>query len=122
MGCDIHGWVEVKVGNKYVAVAELKDRSRNYGRFSLLASVRGISSRKPIGIPDDVSDTAKYHIDYHGVDGHSHSYLSLSEAAQVFLKTSDNPSDYDKEYPASSFFDYEEEDITKARLVFWFDN
>ena len=122
MGCDIHGWVEVKVGDKYVAVERLKDGNRNYRRFAALASVRGEGHKTPKGIPIDVSDTAKYDIEQWDADGHSHSYMPLSEAAQIFLETAHNQSDYDRNDPASSFFGYEEDDITKVRLVFWFDN
>ena len=125
MGCDIHGWVEVKVGDKDIAVKEIKDSSRNYTRFSAMAGVRrrddGVTL-SPLGIPEDVSDTAKYDIDYWGTDGHSHSYMPLKEAADIFLATARNPPAYAKIYPASEFFDFDEDDIDKARLVFWVDN
>lgn len=124
MGCDIHGWVEVKVGNKYVATKQLVDRERNYKRFAALAGVRdydGSSKAEPKGVPTDVSDAVKRRIESFGSDGHSHSYLPLVEAAHIFLKTAYEASDYDQKYPASTFFGYEENDLSKARLVFWFD-
>lgn len=125
MGCDIHGWVEVKVGDKYIAVKELKSRERNYERFAKLAGVRDYaetSDGTPNGIPNDVSDTAGYDISEWGIDGHSHSYLPLEEAARIFLDTTDKPDEYITKYPAIAFFDYEDEDLSNARLVFWFDN
>lgn len=128
MGCDIHGWVEVKDGEKWVAVKELKDGQRNYERFALLAGVRerdyyNKNGAAPKGIPVDVSETVAYHIKQWGYDGHSHSYLPLVDAAKIFLETDPNPTDFAKEYPASEYFDFEDDDnIENARLVFWFDN
>lgn len=57
---------------------------RNYMLFSVLADVRNYSDRvKPIdlprGLPDDVSLEVKRKSDYDGVDGHSHSWLTLRE-------------------------------------------
>lgn len=128
MGCDIHGWVEVKVGDKWVAVDRLKDVDRNYKRFALLAGVRDChkeSVATPKGIPNDVSDSARYDIDQWGADGHSHSYMPLADAAKIFLETDPTPSNHEKKYPLDAFFDFEEEDdlnISNVRLVFWFDN
>jgi len=124
VGCDIHGWVEAKVGNKWVAVAELKDRNRNYERFAALAGVRDYdetSIERPEGVPKDVSDTAKFHIDRWGVDGHSHSYLPLKKAAEIFDETG-TLDEFDALY---DYFDIElreDESIDNYRLVFWFDN
>jgi hypothetical protein len=126
MGCDIHGWVEKKHNGKWVAVKELKDRDRNYERFAMLAGVRGVGP-SPLGIPTDVSDTAKYDIDKWGTDGHSHSYLPLEEAfkkfkASIFFAAKNK--DYYSEWDA---FGVEIEGIKNEswddyRLVFWFDN
>jgi hypothetical protein len=124
MGCDIHGWIEVKVGDKYVAVKELEDRSRNYKRFAALAGVRNSCEMKhviPKGIPSDISDTARYHVVSWGVDGHSHSYLPLKDAAEIFLSTDYGPPYFAKTYPLLRYFDYDD-DVENARLVFWFDN
>jgi len=121
MGCDIHGWVEVRVGDKYIAVAELKDRNRNYRRFAKLAGVRNYNSdecKTPLGVPDDVSETTKYYIDKWGEDGHSHSYMSVREAMDIFNSTADEES----QWPEYTFFDLEPEDIDNHRVVFWFDN
>lgn len=121
MGCDIHGWVEHKVGDRWIAVAKLKDRNRNYRRFALLAKVRdyhGEGKKDPLGIPSDVSETAGYDIEQWGADGHSHSYMPLKDACEIFNETACEKS----EWPEDTFFDQEEEDVGKARLVFWFDN
>ena len=127
MGCDIHGWIEIKVGDKYIAVKELADRNRNYARFAALAGVRDRGDNgqvKPNGLPVDISDTAKYDAEQLGIDGHSHSYMPLSDAAQIFLATSFSPNGYETSYPESGFFDVGEDDgdYCKYRLVFWFDS
>ena len=126
MGTDIHGWVEHKVGGKWIAVCPLKDYERNYRRFALLAGVRDEyveSNITPKGIPEDVSETARYNIesdwDGEGFETcHSHSYMSLEEACEIFNETA-----YERtEYPSLLFFNQDPEEVEKARLVFWFDN
>ena len=130
MGCDIHGWIERKVGNKWVAVSELTERGRfrNYRRFAALAGVRG-DGPAAVGVPSDVSDTAKYWIEYYGADGHSHSCMSLSRALDVFFSTDMGQTD-SMLGSDRFFFDYfgldvyggENDPIGDFRLVFWFDN
>ena len=139
MGCDIHGWVERRVPidplgiflrdreYKWVAVSEFKwlpTRSRNYKRFTRLASVRGVSTCKPRGVPGNVSETVRYHINEKGADGHSHSYMSLVMAAQIWLQTDPEPSFYNNNHPESAYFDVEvdAEYLKDFRVVFWFDN
>jgi len=121
MGCDIHGWVEKRVGDKYIAVDKLKDRGRNYRRFAMLAGVRNYNNdecKDALGIPADISDSAGYDIEQWGADGHSHSYMPIREAIEIFNKTAREES----EWPEYTFFNLEEEDIDAHRLVFWFDN
>jgi len=143
MGCDIHGWIEVKNDGKWIAVMKLKDDNRNYDRFCKLAEVRCHGSMmnvmtgghitdscdaKAHGIPDDISETAGYDIKVWGVDGHSHSYLPIKEAAQIFLDTVyGDISEFDTKYPYYTFFDIEIDKtegpgVENYRLVFWFDN
>jgi len=124
MGCDIHGWVERSTEEGWVAVVPLHDDSRNYKRFAALADVRnhessGIEGQKPKGIPEDVSETTKYHIDEWGNDGHSHSYLSLEEAVHIFVGGKEARRNHLWKY-----FDIylEPDEIGQFRLVFWFDN
>ena len=127
MGADIHGWVEKKVDGKWVAFKELHDDNRIYSRFGALANVRE-PGPFPRGIPTDISDTTKLHIEQWGSDGHSHSYLSIADAFNIFKRTSSNK-DYDF-YDAFDFSHREEvcpkcgqkEAQDNYRLVFWFDN
>ncbi len=121
MGCDMHGWIEVKKDSTYIAIKE-QDFDRNYKRFSELAGVRGDGDKLPKGIPTNISETAKYHIEQWGTDGHSHSYMPLTEAVPIFLKTEYELSNHQKECPLNSFFNIYNEDISCLRLVFWFDN
>lgn len=116
MGCDIHictearksvggemRWVNIdhfKLNNYYNEEAPedgerewelvpIYDR-RDYALFSILADVRNHSNNVPIskpkGIPDDCSKVTRKEIDYWGVDGHSHSYLTLRELLE-YLET-----------------------------------
>ena len=132
MGCDIHGTIEKKVNGKWVMVEPItgKARYRNYERFARLAGVRG-EGPAPRGIPSDISDSTRLHIDKWGTDGHSHSYLPISEAARILLETELKP-EHEVNYPASYYFGVDNEccptcqrpiDIdSEYRLVFWFDN
>jgi hypothetical protein len=106
MGCDIHMYVEKKIGtnnneswfciddwglNPYYNGGSEQDkfehrpvyRYRNYRLFSILADVRNYSENgcidEPRGLPDDVSDVVKEANNEWGCDGHTHSYFLLSE-------------------------------------------
>lgn len=123
MGCDIHGTIERKVDDKWVMVEPFPQdtRDRNYVRFALLAGVRG-DGPTARGIPDDVSVSTKLHIDDWGVDGHSHSWLPLNEAAKIWLKTEWDKPSMAIDYPTSHYFDVDDDDPNEHRVVFWFDN
>ena len=101
MGCDIHLFVEVNQNNMWESVDEWEDEdgytsvvydkryysSRNYDLFALLANVRNYHGttpiKNPIGLPSDVSDVVKQHSEDYGVDGHSHSYYTLTELLEI---------------------------------------
>lgn len=140
MGCDIHIVLERKVGDGgWVGIHNFpywqqRDRTgrstawplateRNYRRFAALAGVRG-DGPEPRGVPEDVSVLAQMEIDRYGSDGHSHSWMSVEEAAPIFLQTEwVGPSDdWASKYPVCYFFGVEPEDAKNHRLVFWFDN
>jgi len=138
MGCDIHLVLERKYNDVWIGVDTFNSHTsaidhnfsfpvakvRNYDRFAALASVRG-EGPLPKGIPDDISQTSKYLIDYWGKDGHSHSWLPLKEAVDIFIKTDHEKPKKDsfgEEYPSYHYFFVEKEDIDNHRLIFWFDN
>lgn len=136
MGCDIHLVVERKVGDKWVTVRIprlIRDsrndnwvsapcNRRNYNRFAALAGVRGVGP-DPRGIPWDASETARVMIEDWGVDGHSHSWLGLTDAARLFLETEfGNIDDFTKKYPHDAYFDIDEDQKGEYRIVYWFDN
>lgn len=140
MGCDIHLVVERRVKDKWIAVNTMNShqhiqyakeerdwsmpaaRSRNYMRFAALAGVRG-EGPPPRGLPDDLSETARFLVEDYGVDGHSHSWLPLDEACKIFAATQLPPlSDHFAVYPASYFFEVESNSLADHRLIFWFDN
>lgn len=127
MGCDIHGWVERKVGDKWIGIRpldHLKARERNYLRFAALAGVRG-HGPSPRGLPIDIGESAAYDAERWGQDGHSHSWLPLDEAARIFLEVrypGETREDFAKSFPASYFFDVDDADLSPYRFVFWFDN
>lgn len=92
MGCDIHIYAEKRVGGKWQKATDDIDRGRNYDLFAMLANVRNGTGFagcdtgdgfKPIampkGLPADVSRAVKKESDGWGVDGHSHSWLTVAE-------------------------------------------
>lgn len=96
MGCDIHiykeqllhgNWCSADVwqdvyGEGLQVTYNKRDYSgRNYHLFGFLAQVRRDDPNgfEPRGVPDDVSAVVAKEIEQWGNDGHSHSYLLLSE-------------------------------------------
>lgn len=146
MGTDIHFVVEKKVDERWLGLFDSSHcdglaNDRDYGLFGELAGIRcrGSQGRKPRGVPDDASDLTKYHIADDGPDGHSHSFMSMSEFAEsarhVDVVRKDEPvftDDFGRKNPVKALFDiYIEEEfgendgsnsVDKYRVVFWFDN
>lgn len=91
MGSDIHLFVEKRENDNWVPVADSETSSyegwlynnRNYNLFAFLADLRNYNNYIPIsrpkGLPHDVSKEVKEKADYWGVDGHTHSWLTLEE-------------------------------------------
>jgi len=131
MGCDIHVYVEKKIDDEWVYVWSPtyysytvdNEERRNYRRFSELAGVRRDMKsvyREPLGLPDDASGGVIYHAKEWGPDGHSHSYMGMKEAKEVWKKTSHEPKKF---YPFESLCNDEYgDDLDDYRVVFWFDN
>jgi hypothetical protein len=143
MGCDIHmvleerddefGWVGI---NAFHGHRDRKGSSswpgatdRHYKRFAALAGVRG-EGPEPKGIPDDASPLTRLEIKGWGGDGHSHSWLPISEAAKIFstrfyeTEMPLDPKSYEADYPAEFWFGASTDtaSLENYRLIFWFDN
>ena len=84
MGCDIHAHTEVKIGGTWHHYNKLNLR-RNYELFGKMAGVRGgeVPIAAPRGLPPDISVVTKLEADRYGTDGHTHSWLTIAEMAQV---------------------------------------
>ncbi len=125
MGCDINVFLERRVHERWVMVEPVTRDSvdqRNYRRFAALASVQG-SGLVPRGLPIDVSESTNLHAEDWGIDGHSHSWLPVMEAAPIFLATGTNLSRWAHEDPVRYFFgDRAGDDPENHRIVFFFDN
>lgn len=86
MGCDIHLFVERKIGNNWRMVVDKFDQPRNYSLFGLLADVRNHNIptiKPPAGIPKDVSKGIAKQWDMDKQDGHTPSFYTLSELLAV---------------------------------------
>ena len=109
MGCDIHLFIEYKVGDKPWQTDShhicednyLRDVSVSYRNYRLFGALAGIRNRvdygaEAKGLPDDVSNSIKEESDRWDYDGHGHSYSSLEEFKQA-LKLSESFEDKDIE-------------------------
>jgi hypothetical protein len=108
LGCDIHMFIEKRVDNQfpweadehhvievedvvddveYTTTKEISADGRDYNLFGILAGVRGDGCLYDIrGLPNNVSDVIMQASDSIGVDGHSHSYLSVDEFKKCLVK------------------------------------
>lgn len=59
--------------------------SRNYDLFGAIAGVRR-EGPAPRGVPEDCSDLALMEIEAWDLDGHSHTWMLLSEALPLFIQ------------------------------------
>ena len=146
MGCDIHGWLEVRKDStgKWIGLRPFncRARQRNYRRFALLAGVRGAGDPRelrPKGLPLDISDSVLYEYSSWGDDAHTPSWITLQEAVKIFKDTSDWDSRISS--MSTSALEWAEGDFVyryfgiypedwshnkfvweNYRIVFWFDN
>lgn len=118
MGCDIHMFIEYKVGDnpwfadKHHSVPKYEDdeyarqvdsTSRNYYLFGQLAGVR-TAGPTPKGLPKDVTDLVKRTSDGYGTDGHSHSFIYLDDFAKV-VKTNYDKYLHNNDFEPIAFYD-----------------
>lgn len=89
MGCDIHLFVERKVGNVWKKVADKEKKfyqPRNYALFGLLADVRNHNMptiKPPQGIPEDVSKGIAKQWNKDKRDCHTPTFYTLAELLSV---------------------------------------
>jgi hypothetical protein len=176
MGCDIHVYIEKRIGkdsvwtadeghhlevefegspDERVWVHECSAAGRDYELFGLLAGVRSYGDEclyQPRELPADLSEKVRLAAENWGMDGHSHTYLTLSEFTECVEKSgyklganksseafyewdgrkfSDLPESYTTiiNYCNKWINDYKVDNILlntqhepEVRIVFWFDN
>lgn len=124
MGCDIHMYIEWKIGtgewkadhhhdiykeDDYENVREVSATGRNYELFGRIAGVRGSCRRSlyPKGLPKNISDMIKRAAEFWNGDGHSHSYLSLSTFKKILLEFDYYNHEYHNNKSIDAFYDYD---------------
>jgi hypothetical protein len=143
LGCDIHGWVEVrpyKWDEEYwSAVYDIDHLDRNYVLFDRLFGVRGphdnvkpLAEQKgipPSGVHDEFNDWRAKDLAYWEADGHSHSWVSLQEIIDNEKTLLAPYAGYDENHALkwAMLFNIMKElskvyGIDNVRLVAWFDN
>lgn len=138
MGCDIHTLVEYKHNGEWITVDTLHGihapslrsetfdwvqpyiEQRNYGLFAQMAGVRG-DGPEPRGLPDDLSQTARYMVEQWGGDAHSHSWLPIREVTDLLNRHLGMDRGADHYFNLEWVGDYGAT-LDNHRLVFWFDN
>lgn len=140
MGCDIHMHVEVNErdpdGSKWQMVMNevAAYGGRNYNVFSVPANVRNYGGpngeptitpiSEPRGMPSDVSNDVDTLREVYGPDGHSHTWLLLSEVLAydwTAVPHTEGFAAWAKELVSGpTRLAYEEP--RNIRLVFWFDS
>lgn len=167
MGCDIHMVLERKIKDEWVGVHHYhgfegaalrsmdylaKDKpnpqgwisfritGRDYRMFGELAGVRtsGTLGNEPQGLPEDASQLTLALANEWGMDGHSHSHLSLTKFAQAYAAAMDQTAQlvehrlHPTEQTQTWFNDictlitgfdiYAYNRYDDFRICFWFDN
>lgn len=140
MGCDIHGWIEVRPydwDKKYWnAVFDVDHLTRDYLVFSRMFGVRDYVNAQPIaanrGIPengmhDEFSDWRAKDLTYWEGDGHSHTWISLQEIIDNESKITEPYQDRINFSRWTMLFNIMKElgkeyGIDNVRLTVWFDN
>lgn len=137
MGCDVHGWFEIKINGTWYAYSQLSF-NRNYDLFAKMAGVRNYNGIDPIapprGLPADISVVTAIYAKMWKVDGHSWSWLNAREIKELYqfhVNFSNMPRwklveewGYLFDHEWSSFIDNKcrFEPVEDIRMVFWFDN
>jgi hypothetical protein len=85
MGCDIHGFWEVKDHTGNWMAFDTINPGRNYDWFGVIAAVRGGPDIGTAGrgMPDCPSGAYKDMVDEWGVDLHSHTWLTRAEVQEA---------------------------------------
>lgn len=136
MGCDIHLFVEKRVGGVWVDITEKEDDpGRSYLLFACLAGVRNSHDVTPVaeprGIPSDASPAVHEHVAAWGDDLHSKSWLTLAELLTYDWPDSadwqwSNPGSWWKAQRLDRWHQVVVEDsrltLDDLRIVFAFDN
>lgn len=144
MGCDIHLHSEIKINGRWHCYGS-PNPHRNYRLFARMANVRNYGDIVPIaeprGLPSDVSVVVKFSADDYGTDGHSHSYLTSAEIAELeqwYEAEGKYPHEdkldpfwfektfgflFGNTYPGfNKYPDERPKGLEDVRFVFWFDN
>lgn len=83
MGCDVHSYVETSHKGHWDSLEFHPFADRNYGAFAFLAGIRNYSAVTPIseprGMPADPGFIVGLRQKEWGEDGHTHSWLMVSE-------------------------------------------
>jgi hypothetical protein len=136
MGCDVHGYIEVKINGVWHPYRHL-EIDRDYQFFSKMAFCwRGPDTlsitKGNRGLPEDVTALVKYEHDVvWGSDAHSTNWLSLQELEELRLWFEENRNTNTGRYGQpfgylfGNYFEIDEdspEGLEDARALIWFDN
>jgi len=110
MGCDIEIVLEKKWKDKWVSIPlrpsinydfKFDPEERCYSRFAKMAGVQG-KGPDPKGLPKDASDYTC--MLFENIHHHSHSWLSLKKACEIYKESYDHPEEITLEKVAEQYF------------------
>lgn len=128
MGTDIHLFAEIFINGKWNFYGQIH-MPRDYNIFNLMKN-------NPIGLPDNLSDITKMHVDEWIKDMHHASWYDINDIKILMQRIrKDKRLYYDKNwlyifghlfgnsyYNIKKYPDDYPDKITDCRFIFWFDN
>lgn len=128
MGCDIHGFTEVKIKEQWHAYSAL-NIDRHYALFGRLAGVRSNEHEpivEPRGLPENISIVTDWQYREWDSDAHTTSWLTHKEMAEIqeYAENKLGYKCYERIFGYLDGNDWDElpDGIEDARVIFWFDN
>jgi hypothetical protein len=134
MGCDIHGYIEIKIDGQWVTYSRL-EIDRDYDLFGKIAGVRRGDIEPvalPRGIPSDVA--AVVNLEIARDNYHSFTWLTLEEMEMIQMwwhECRNNKASYKEpwgcylfgnDFSRRSLTEWDIPRVTDVRAIIWFDN
>lgn len=146
MGCDIHGWIEIKRKERWYQSVDIRSFiNRHYAFFGAFFGVRNYMEFDPLfelrGAPSDMHWKTQSDLDEYNGDAHSITHFYVDELDKIDFKKEHEYEDYDgskKKITLEDIITVDDADekllldlmkhlktipsIENVRCIVWFDN